>query len=503
MSFNNGIITIPITIGDLQSALNTSATNVVALCQHLSINKYSRYKPYAFGGIQPNGLYNQAITGMPTPGGPAEQIIRDNNFGMTPTELTVPTSYSMNGVVTKWKSWRPPSGKRAAESPSGVDEPCRMGDFAGYDKNAIPYIENYEIFGTFEGSLVPVRNGLTGVRLKINSKSGVSILPSEFSFDGIDFADTKLTIVIANVEHTNGRYLCAQSEKHMLDADIESFWNTATKKGTLEAIMDLTQATDAQINDFLGGKTKLFIGVGLAEEIDPSLGETVGNAIYIKTNQKALPFKLINFNMWDKPWVIATLYDGFQINGNSITRFDLPCSLTAPTNCDIKWNASTKEIEVDLRANFIIGTDISGLSSTIQSYKNYCNLGVEIRVDISDMSGNPLTTFKYGAFASDGFDDQRTITPTSDGVISTPPFSYGAANIQYSGCLYFGLNQLPTGTAKIPYSGSLKSLWVDVSCSVICFPFRDTAGRCIMPVPTAIYGGYIERTIRSTQISIS
>lgn len=63
MGFNNGIITIPIMIGDLQAALHSGYTDVTALCQLPSLNKYSRYKPYAFGGILSNGLYGG---GMPT-----------------------------------------------------------------------------------------------------------------------------------------------------------------------------------------------------------------------------------------------------------------------------------------------------------------------------------------------------------------------------------------------------------------------------------------------------
>lgn len=251
---------------------------------------------------------------------------------MEPTAIGMPQGKTLDGVVTAWKQWRCPSGIRKADAPEQAeDEPCRMGDFAGYDQNAKSYMESYEVFGDLDKAFLPIRKGMMGIKLVINSKTGASISPHEFKLKNangadanIDLSDTCLTIVVANLTN-RGKFLIAQSDRTMSDAFIESLWNTATSKGELEVRMDLSDATDSEINSTIGsGAPDLFMAVGLAEPIDAGIVKAyVGNAMYVTTSGD-LPFTLVNFNMWNEDWQVAAICHGFAINFNHQFFFDLP-----------------------------------------------------------------------------------------------------------------------------------------------------------------------------------
>lgn len=526
MSYSNGIISGNVTIPDLKAALSTTTTDVVQLCRHSNINKYSRYKPYAFGGILPNGLYNGSTN--PSPGGVAEKLIRDNNFGMTPTIINFPINNSIANVITAWKQWQPPSGKRKADAPSQAeDEPCRMGDFLGYDANARPYMENYEIFGDIRDDFFyPIRNGMMGVRITINSKTGTSILPSEFNFGSIPFNDMRLTLIIANLDKV-GRFLYVQSQRSIEDAAIESFWNTATKKGTLEVRMDLTSAENDDINTFLNGGTNLFMAVGLAEEVDLNSNwdilTDVGNATYInvKSTVRKMPFNLINIDMWNNGWKLAGIYGGFAINANREARFNLPCNLGAyPDYTHCSYNASTKIVSISfggtkftIQAFFKYASSApapyTASASDISDFRGFGRLGLMFNVEISK-SGNVLSETKYIVIAPSRDEtgslttaDDRIITIDSGGIAFDPAFTKG--NSEADRTIYkawYGADYVPTnGVIQIPYDGKQGRVTVKMNCSIICFPYRDVNTHWVYAVPVAQFSNnVVEKLVLNTDV---
>lgn len=53
MSYSNGIISAPVSIQDIKTALGSSSNDLGTLCKHSSINKWSPYKP-----VHSNKLFN-------------------------------------------------------------------------------------------------------------------------------------------------------------------------------------------------------------------------------------------------------------------------------------------------------------------------------------------------------------------------------------------------------------------------------------------------------------
>ena len=528
MSYNNGVISGNVTVPDLRTALGTTYTDVVMLCTHPNIRKYSRYKPYAFGGILPNGLYGgvEPYAGNEV----SDAIIKENNFGMSPTEINFPSGTTLAGVVTAWGQWRPPSGKRKVDAPSQKeDEPCRMGDFRGYDRNAVPYLESYEIFGDISDNFFyPIRNGMMGVRLTINSKTGTSILPSEFTYNGVSFDDMRLTILIANLDQ-RGRFLYVQSQRTMLDASIESFWNTATKKGTLEVRMDLTTAEDDDINTFLNGGTNLFMAVGLAEEVDLKYNwdvlTDVGNATYInvKSIERKMPFPLVNFNMWGENWKIAGVYGGFAINANREARFFLPCNLIAyPDYTSCSYNKSTKTISISFGsgtkftiqpffdyASVISTGKYASTKTDIADFRNGGWLGLSFDVEVSK-DGSVLYDKKYIVIAPSKAEttttsDDRIITIGTGGITLNPASNKTSQQIASDKQIFeawFGAEYVPSnGVIQIPYDGTKGSVKVKMNCSIVCFPYRDVNIKWVYAVPVAQFtNNVIEKLLVNTSV---
>lgn len=569
MGYNSstGKISGNVTIPDVQKALYTSANDVIVLCKHPNINKYSRYKPYAFGGILPNGLYNGNTN--PIPGGDAEELIRDNNFGMEPTLLNLPsTNTSISDVITKWKQWRAPNGLRAVDSPTGLDEPCRLGDFLGYDSKAMSYLADYKIFGDIKDDWFhPIRNGVMGVRLTIDSRStGSSITPSECKFksgtlsgQSIDLGNTYLTIVIAN--RTNkGRFLIAQSEKTVQDAFIESLWNTNTKQGSIEARMDLSNAPSDLFltnNQGFGQATDyVFLAIGFAEPLSPAYQTRSINNVYLTVKSgEAMPFSLINIDMWDDGWKVAALDHGFVTNFDYKFFFDVPFSASGSTLKVSSVSASGGNININISGSHSIESLFCGTEQYVNDYyttltneiganavnkiKNIvasrrCNIGLIFTVTIGSTNSfeQPIVK-KYGIFMPDGFAPvvygsnqtlsgirgvtfnagNQTFSPTLTTAqaqqISLWNVAGSEANTRRNACDYFQIEQFPSdsSTIKIPYikneGFNFSKLHVSVDCEIVAYPYRDST-EYWMPIPLAEgIGAWESKNLYDNDITVS
>lgn len=369
MSYTNGIISGSVTIPDLQAALSTTTTSVVQLCKHRSINKYSRYKPYAFGGILPDGLYGAS--------GNDESKIKANNFGMTPAAITKPKQYEMTlaNCVGHWGQWRRPSGKLKVDAPSQAeDEPCRTGDFRNYSKDAKPHIANIEWFSMNNqsmGSPALQIGGALKARVTVNTQTNYGIGLNEFSYNGTALSGLYLTIVAVNYASDNQTwggqmFMVAQSSQSLLavmtaNSTKSSFtWEVSLKYPNNNTFFTYDKA----------GNLRHFIAIGLAP-YKSGITDSNGYAqILTPSAGNAIP-TLVNLDAWGNfgdnrlaaitsAWSGITTFSYFNVY--SMVR---QASGVTPTfTAQFITKNGTKGIAIKLNDKFTIGTYFSNQSNS-------------------------------------------------------------------------------------------------------------------------------------------
>lgn len=128
MSYNNGIITAPISVSDVQAVLGVDTSSIVSLCSSPKINKWSLRKPVVHSTIA-------AIT---------DDQLKEANFGFSfGNNLGMPysTPEALLADLKENKGWayNAPNGNYASGN-ANVWQPCRIGDFRGYNHYAKPFI---------------------------------------------------------------------------------------------------------------------------------------------------------------------------------------------------------------------------------------------------------------------------------------------------------------------------------------------------------------------------
>ncbi len=111
------------------------------LCTHQYINKWSRFKPYAYPSLV--GIYGAS--------GQSDTIIKNINFNLDPKVFDpslLPKTPEAGATYGLWTGWSPPSG--------GPDEPFRLGDFRGYNHDALPPYGTLSFMNGYGGGKVPV-----------------------------------------------------------------------------------------------------------------------------------------------------------------------------------------------------------------------------------------------------------------------------------------------------------------------------------------------------------
>lgn len=116
MSYSNGIITAPVSIDDVKTALGVSTNDVAALCTSDKINMWAKYKPTKKNAIFTDDWWkgDDFNAGISIPY--TEKI--ENVLGY----------YNLNDGTDNGWSYRKPTG--------GASSPYRLGDFRGYNRNA-------------------------------------------------------------------------------------------------------------------------------------------------------------------------------------------------------------------------------------------------------------------------------------------------------------------------------------------------------------------------------
>ena len=132
---------------DVQQVLDTIQRSVPVLCKHHRINPCATYKPYNFGGLLPDGL--------------TDAIRRANSYGIGFADVNValPSSIDSSSDVSQyaplWSQWSAPDGSDT--------QPCRLGDFLGYDHNSIRPIAKLDVYTSAgHGYTKPIINNKDG-----------------------------------------------------------------------------------------------------------------------------------------------------------------------------------------------------------------------------------------------------------------------------------------------------------------------------------------------------
>lgn len=280
----------PVTVSEVSEVLGTSVRSVTGLCRSESINRYARFKPYAFGGILPDGI--------------TRQIISAANFGTAPKPLDFsqlptagePTSITLDAVEQAWEQWRPPSGK------SADNEPCRIGDFLGYDHLAKADIGSVE-FGNKWDSTSPqaLRDGWLRATVRFAEGEDFRVFLSDFTYGGTELQDMYLTILVIKCYHTSAtgrewtrRYFAAQSQSPL---------RALRPSGSASVDIDLSGVPDTVIDAFgLNSdgsiSTDHVVAVGLAPRM-PGLADGFGTPQLIDAGG-SLP-SLVSLNMYAAP----------------------------------------------------------------------------------------------------------------------------------------------------------------------------------------------------------
>lgn len=123
---SNGILTKPISIGDVQNCLNISSSDLGDVCRSNRINMYSAHKPLRWGDpVSVAGWEGQL------------------NYGLIAANSNVDLKYNVTEQNPYWTYERP----RGTEAPVGI-EWYRLLDFDGYDHNAVCPVKTFTVNST-------------------------------------------------------------------------------------------------------------------------------------------------------------------------------------------------------------------------------------------------------------------------------------------------------------------------------------------------------------------
>lgn len=130
MSYANGIVSAPVSISDVQSALGNTSGDLATLCTASSINMWAKYKPVKNSLIDTTGqwdLSNKVWKSSAT----WFQGVSPAVCGLIPYETTSFANVKSNttGGSNGWTYQRPTGGSSS---------PYRLTDFAMYNHNASP-----------------------------------------------------------------------------------------------------------------------------------------------------------------------------------------------------------------------------------------------------------------------------------------------------------------------------------------------------------------------------
>lgn len=232
MSVSNGIISAPVSIPDAYDALGiTHATgsqyDLATAFRSPNINKWARYKPVisADTSVRSKAQYEQMAAGVTV------------NWGFDRTSMISGVSISdlVNQAAANgadWKYNRPTSGV------------CRLGDFDGYDHNALPPCSLSLPSGT-------ILSG-TQVSLSLNAaarQGGLGVEDFKASFGGATVYNS-LRWAVARISNRGAESENIQMSLGTYVKDSASYnWRYTLVSGTYELLVFMTNAPTANAVD--------------------------------------------------------------------------------------------------------------------------------------------------------------------------------------------------------------------------------------------------------------
>ncbi len=276
----------PTSVTEVARVLGSPARSVIALCQSPEVNRYARFKPYAFGGILPGGM--------------TREIVEAGNFGMEPATIDL---YSLLGAGTVsdadldgcdvlWSQWVAPSGKYADM------EPCRLGDFCGYDHHAKADIAGLSFGNKWDGtSSQALRDGWLMATLDFNKGEDFRVYLTDFSYNGVKLEDMYLTILVVKRHFTGAEYRW----RYYFAAQSNDPLRLLRPAGSASVVIDLSEVTDTVMDSFMlnsdGSKSsEHVVAVGLAPKMAGIEGG--GVPVLLEAGEDGLP-ELVSLRMND------------------------------------------------------------------------------------------------------------------------------------------------------------------------------------------------------------
>lgn len=305
-------ITAPVSVQDVRSVLGETSTDVGTLCRSSKINKYSKYKPYNFGGLV-------VLT---------DERMRTGNFGMTPTFVQFGGAVSDNKAPV-WAQWVLPKG--------GASEPYRLADFNGYNHtNKAEFVKGIEMFNSDgAGNTTPIVKRTTsdtniGFYYGAVSLDFDALLTlADFHANATDWlSDMHLTLVIGEwVTTPENNVAIAQSELPLKDILTSRTTLWRVEMCTTDLLPDITQLS-----------TRSIVAIGLAPK---GLKAPITNS------------SLVALNMWsgnDFQHVIARTSNAWATGTSAITYIEFKCSIASGLGSetsnfvprvDMQWNGGS------------------------------------------------------------------------------------------------------------------------------------------------------------------
>ncbi|WP_010662534.1 hypothetical protein [Marinilabilia salmonicolor] len=203
-------------VAEIMNALGTSSSNIQTLCQHPNINKWARYKPVNAPNYRMDVPFNELDNGM-----------KYANYGLIPKELPNIVKASITGI-----------GGATVDDPLLIEEwghqvnlaPHRLGDFRGYNKDAVPFIKNvlpvkwYSLIESLEDiSWYPDFRWGDGSQDAIGANTFNMEIPlNRLNINGLDFETSEWRLGLAiinshNFANNGSKYYIASSVKAIKD----------------------------------------------------------------------------------------------------------------------------------------------------------------------------------------------------------------------------------------------------------------------------------------------
>lgn len=337
MANNGKVIYDAASVYDVQQVLGTISRSVPVLCKHHRINPCATFKPYNFGGLLPDGL--------------TDTIRKANSYGMQFADVNIVLPFSFDSTsdtsayTPLWSQWVAPDGS--------ASQPCRLGDFLGYDHEAVRAIAKLDVYTSAgHGYTKPIINNKDGygyitADLQLRSRGQSSLLLSMLSRDGVSLGGMYLTLVLGNhrQEFCEDIYI-AQSRENVLQGEAS---------GIINVTLDMSKITD-MLTNFFGNtaSTKNVVIVGLTTKIDGIVD--VDGAPQLLTRSQLPPMVCLNIfgddvNGARDSFPIITINDDYAIAGQEgggeivIPHYDVVGYLV---NMDLAWSANNVNSAIDV-----------------------------------------------------------------------------------------------------------------------------------------------------------